>query len=105
LKLFNITILALFAGLMIAASFGLPGRGELQAPVNQEVSPAGTRNAAAYYIEHAYHDTHSPNMVTAVLADYRGYDTLGEETVILTAGLICFLLLRQRRNHKGDKSA
>ena len=28
---------------------------------------------------------------------YRGYDTLGEETVIYTAGLICFLLLRKRK--------
>jgi multicomponent Na+:H+ antiporter subunit B len=34
-------------------------------------------------------------MVTAVLADYRGYDTLGETTVIFTAGLSCLLLLRR----------
>lgn len=34
-----------------------------------------------------------PNFVTAVLADYRGYDTLGETTVIFTAGLACLLIL------------
>jgi multicomponent Na+:H+ antiporter subunit B len=45
-------------------------------------------------------------MVTVILADYRGYDTLGEETVIYTAGLICFLLLRKssaRTPHKRKK--
>ena len=104
MKIFNIIILSAFAALMIAASFGLPGRGDLQATVNQETTPAGSPNAAAYYIKNAYRDTHSPNMVTAILADYRGYDTLGEETVILTAGLICFLLLRRRKMQKKDQS-
>ncbi|HEX7371684.1 MAG TPA: hydrogen gas-evolving membrane-bound hydrogenase subunit E, partial [Thermodesulfobacteriota bacterium] len=33
----------------------------------------------------------------SVLADYRGYDTLGETTVIFTAGLSCLLLLRKDR--------
>ena len=37
-----------------------------------------------------------PNMVTAGLADYRGYDTLGETTVIFTAGVSVILLLRRR---------
>ena len=35
-----------------------------------------------------------PNVVTSVLADYRGYDTLGETTVIFTAGIGVMLLLR-----------
>ncbi len=37
-----------------------------------------------------------PNVVTAVLASYRGYDTLGETTVIFTAGIGVLLLLRGR---------
>lgn len=37
-----------------------------------------------------------PNMVTAGLADYRGYDTLGETVVIFTAGMTVILLLRRR---------
>jgi len=38
--------------------------------------------------------------VTAILADYRGFDTLGETTVIFTAGVGVLLLLRglRRRN-------
>lgn len=38
----------------------------------------------------------TPNMVTAGLADYRGYDTLGETTVIFTAAVSVILLLRRR---------
>jgi multicomponent Na+:H+ antiporter subunit B len=38
-------------------------------------------------------ETATPNAVTSVLADYRGYDTLVETVVILTAGLGAWLLL------------
>jgi multicomponent Na+:H+ antiporter subunit B len=41
-----------------------------------------------------------PNAVTSVLADYRGYDTLGETTVIFTAGIGVMLLLRGRRRRQ-----
>jgi multicomponent Na+:H+ antiporter subunit B len=40
-------------------------------------------------------DTSVPNIVTAVLADYRGFDTMFETTVIFCAGVVCFLLLRK----------
>jgi multicomponent Na+:H+ antiporter subunit B len=42
-------------------------------------------------------DTATPNVVTSVLADYRGYDTLGETTVVFTAGIACILLLRKKK--------
>ena len=100
----NIGILILFCALLIYASFGLPARGDELAAVNRAESQAGSPNAASYYIENAYGDTHTPNMVTAILADYRSYDTLGEETVILTAGLICFLLLRREPKKKKKDS-
>jgi multicomponent Na+:H+ antiporter subunit B len=35
-------------------------------------------------------------MVTVTLADYRGFDTLGETLVVLTAGMACWLILRRR---------
>lgn len=56
-------------------------------------SPAAT-HLSPYFIEHTMEDTAVPNIVTSVLADYRGYDTMFETTVILTAGLACFFLLR-----------
>jgi multicomponent Na+:H+ antiporter subunit B len=99
LKYINYLIVLVFLFLLIYASTGLPNRGDLNSPVNRDRSPAGTQNASSYYIHNAYIDMHTPNMVTAILADYRGYDTLGEETVILTAGLICFMLLRKRRKN------
>ena len=39
-----------------------------------------------WYMEHAYEQTHVPNVVTAVLAGYRGYDTMFETAVIFAAG-------------------
>jgi multicomponent Na+:H+ antiporter subunit B len=97
LKYVNIFILVVFCGLMFYAAAGLPNRGDPDAPLNRNKSAAGSREAAYYYILNAKKDAHTDNMVTVILADYRGYDTLGEETVIFTAGLICFLLLRKRR--------
>lgn len=49
------------------------------------------------YIEHTEEDIHIPNVVTAVLASYRGFDTLGEVVVIFTAGIGVLILLRRRR--------
>lgn len=63
----------------------LPAVGDPTSPASTHVSP--------YYIEHSHHETGAVNFVTAVLADYRGYDTLGETTVIFTAGLACLLIL------------
>jgi len=62
-----------------------PHLGDPSAPVHQHVSP--------YYIEQAQLEVGMPNMVTAVLASYRGYDTFGETVVIFTAGLAVMLLL------------
>jgi multicomponent Na+:H+ antiporter subunit B len=45
------------------------------------------------YIEDGKKETGASNIVTAVLADYRGYDTLGETVVIFCAGLGCLLIV------------
>ena len=50
---------------------------------------------AVRYEERVEEECGVPNMVTAVLADYRGYDTLGETTVIFTACVAVILLLRR----------
>jgi len=52
------------------------------------------------WIEKGFEETAVPNMVTYGLADYRGYDTLGETTVIFTGGASVILLLRRRRRRK-----
>lgn len=48
------------------------------------------------FVEEGERETEVPNMVTYILADYRGYDTLGETTVIFTAGVAVLLLLRRK---------
>jgi multicomponent Na+:H+ antiporter subunit B len=56
-------------------------------PASLHVSPR--------YIEHALDETAVPNLVTAVLADYRAYDTMFETAVIFTAGMVVMMLLRR----------
>jgi len=80
--------MGLFLALMLYATTGLPDHGATDAPASTHVSP--------FYIERSVEDTETPNIVTAVLADYRSYDTLGETIVIFTAGLACVLILRKR---------
>ena len=78
--------------LLIWASFDLPIIGDPMSPIHQHVAP--------YYILNTKTDMGIPNLVTGVLASYRGYDTLGETVVIFTAGLGVFLLLGDRSSEK-----
>lgn len=71
--------------ILFYAGRDLPEVGDPEQPAATHVSPR--------YIEEAQRETGAANMVTAVLADYRAYDTLGETVVILTAGLACLLVL------------
>ena len=82
---YTMIILALFFGLLVYAERDLPDSAGASSPARTHV--------AARYIEQSYTDTRTPNIVTSVLADYRGYDTLGETVVILTAGLAVLLIL------------
>jgi len=87
-------ILSLVAVLVAGAAL-LYGARDMP-PIGDALAPANANEKVArYYIEHAPHEGgEAPNMVTSVLADYRGYDTLGETVVIFTAGLCVVLLLR-----------
>jgi len=74
---------------LIYGTIDMPNFGDPNAPANHHVAPR--------YIEKSYEETHVVNFVTAILASYRGYDTLGETTVIFTAGICVVLLLRRKR--------
>jgi multicomponent Na+:H+ antiporter subunit B len=89
--------MAAFAVLLIYAVSDLPQRGNPDNQMNQKTSMINTPVPAYYYIKHAYHDAHAPNIVTVVLGDYRGIDTFGEQIVIFTAGMITILLLRRSK--------
>ena len=75
--------------LLVYGTWDLPIFGDPNAPVHMHVAPE--------YIANTYKHTGMPNIVTAVLASYRGYDTLGEVGVIFTAGVGVLLLLSRRK--------
>ncbi|MBK5099742.1 MAG: hypothetical protein JJE15_01950 [Desulfobacteraceae bacterium] len=81
---------AIFVGAaLVYGTLDMPKWGDPHSPASKHVSP--------YYLNNSYEHTKTPNVVTSVLADYRGYDTLGETTVVFTAGMACILLLRRGR--------
>ncbi|WP_256298987.1 DUF4040 domain-containing protein [Haloarchaeobius salinus] len=63
-------------------------------PVGAE-APSSTGDVSTYYLENAYEEIGVTNAVTAVLAGYRGFDTLGEAVVVYTAGVGILVALRQ----------
>lgn len=93
-----IIVCVLTGGALIYGTIALPPFGRADNPQNQHVAP--------YYLENSEHETGSPNVVTAVLASYRGYDTLGETTVIFTGGIGVLILLTgiHRRRRPGYES-
>ena len=79
-------LIVVFAGMALFYALGdMPAYGDPYSPANSYV---GTD-----YIEKTADEIHIPNVVTAVLASYRGYDTFGEAVVIFSAGLGVLLLL------------
>jgi multicomponent Na+:H+ antiporter subunit B len=74
--------------LLLYGVHALPPFGDPGAPPMVRVSPI--------YIEQSYADMATPNVVTAVLADYRSLDTLIETAVVFAAALACLLILLYR---------
>jgi len=72
---------------LLYGTLDMPHYGDRQAPAHQHVAP--------HYLQKSEQEIGIPNVVTSVLASYRGYDTLGEVTVIFTAGIGVMALLMQ----------
>jgi multicomponent Na+:H+ antiporter subunit B len=77
---------------LIYGTLGLPEFSDPDAPIHVHVVPR--------YLNEIKKEVDVPNVVTAVLASYRGYDTLGETTVVFTAGAGVIALLRRRRKDR-----
>lgn len=84
-------------GALVYGTLGLPAFSDPAAPIHTHVVPR--------YIHDGPRETGVPNVVTAVLASYRGFDTLGETTVVFTAGIGVIALLRRRRKAGGGTDA
>ena len=77
--LLALLVVAITGGLLIYGTFDMPYFGSADAPAHNHVAPR--------YLYDSIKEIGVPNMVTSVLASYRGFDTFGEVTVIFTAGI------------------
>ena len=66
-------------GLLVYGTLDMPRYGDANAPIHQHV--------ANRYIEKSGAEVGPPNIVTSILASYRGYDTFGETVVVFTAAV------------------
>jgi multicomponent Na+:H+ antiporter subunit B len=80
-------VFVLLIGLLLAwAARDFPTWGDPEAP-------ASSSPVSSHFIANTGIDTEVPNMVTAVLADYRGFDTMLETVVVFIAGLAVYSIL------------
>lgn len=84
------------AAVLIEGIHALPRFGDGSSPAQ--------RHVAAVYTSRAEADMETPNVVTAVLADYRGFDTLIETSVVFVGALACLLVLRRERPSRQPRS-
>jgi multisubunit Na+/H+ antiporter MnhB subunit len=80
-----ILVIAIFGAFMISTTLLLPEFGSYQ-----------NKGVADYYLGHALEDTGSANTVNSIVWDYRSYDTLGEETVLIIATIGIVLVAGRR---------
>ncbi len=90
-----LAVVTLTGGVLVFGTLDMPRFGDPDSPANSYPNPS--------YIERTEEEIHIPNVVTAVLASYRGYDTLGETVVVFTAGIGVLILLRGSRKRKASK--
>ncbi len=86
MRVIALIIVFLCGGLLLYATADFPAWGDPNSPANSYLSP--------HYIQKSVEETGVPNLVTSVLADYRGFDTMFETAVVFCAGLACLILLR-----------
>jgi multicomponent Na+:H+ antiporter subunit B len=90
-----LAVTLVIVGTLVYGTLRLPAFSDPRAPIHTHVVPR--------YLEQGPKETGVPNVVTAVLASYRGYDTLGETVVVFTAGIGVIALLRRRRRDKDGR--
>jgi len=88
-----LTVVILTGIVLLWGTADMPRFGDPEAPVHRHVAPR--------YIEDSPTEIGVPNMVTSVLASYRGFDTLGETIVVFTAGVGVIALLGIGRRRRG----
>jgi len=85
-------VVAVTGAVLVYGTFDMPKYGDPSAPIQVYPQPNFVEKSVA-------EAPHIPNVITVVLASFRGYDTLGETTVIFTAGIAVLLLLRGKSTY------
>ncbi len=93
--LLPLIVVTITGAALVYASFDMPHYGDVTAPANNHVAPR--------YLQDSATEIDIPNVVTSVLASYRGFDTLGEVFVIFTAGIGVLALLGFLSDGSGRK--
>jgi multicomponent Na+:H+ antiporter subunit B len=75
----GLAVVAVLGALLVYATLDMPRFGDPDAPIHRHVAPR--------YVNESLAEVGPTNIVTSVLASYRGYDTLGETTVIFAAAI------------------
>lgn len=97
-----VLVVLAFGGVLFYASLDpkVPKFGDPAAPIQQHVAPQYLQDTVRQVGNDAPTQVGIPNVVTTVLASYRGFDTLGETVVIFTAGIAVLMLLGTRRRKR-----
>lgn len=96
MKVFALLTVIITGVMLVYGAEDFPKWGDPYQPGSVHVSPR--------YTQGTYTEAGTPNIVTSVVADYRGYDTMGETTVIFTAGMACILMLRKKKRGEGESN-
>lgn len=91
-NIFPIVLSIIIGIFLIWGVLGLPAFGDPSAVIHQYVAPR--------YLLNGLSETGVPNIVTSILASYRGFDTFGEVVVIFTAGVGLMALLKSEKRKK-----
>jgi multicomponent Na+:H+ antiporter subunit B len=93
-----LVVVLLTGAALVYGTLDMPLYGQPDNPIHQHVVPR--------YINDSMDEIGVPNIVTSVLASYRGYDTLGETAVVFTAAVGVLLLVggRRRRDDEDDSA-
>ncbi|QLY40225.1 hypothetical protein HF295_04845 [Hujiaoplasma nucleasis] len=87
----NILFIILFI-ILVFAIFEMPTQASVDAPAYNDV--------VDYYIEEGAKETNASNLIAGILADYRGFDTLGETIVLFTSVVAVGSVLRSTKHDK-----
>jgi multicomponent Na+:H+ antiporter subunit B len=95
-SLVALVFVVITGGVLIYGTLDMPHYGDAN-------SAAQTHpELAVRFIEVSGDEVGPPNIVTSVLASYRGYDTLGEALVVFAAGIAVLSLLGLKRRRPED---